>query len=119
MTPAELDAKWLEVSADFEVGVDRSGLEREQSKGWQDGHTVTLPLYMLEYAIAWLGALQLWRNSLENPKKALEQYKFALALGGSRALPELFAAAGIRFAFDRQTVRELMDFVRAQLEAHR
>jgi len=112
----DLDAKWLELSAEFGAGVDWSGLERERAKGWQSGHTVTLPLYMLEYAIAWLGALQLWRNSLENPQKALKQYKFALALGGSRPLPELFEAAGIRFAFDRATVRELMDFVRGQLE---
>ncbi len=116
VTMAELDAKWCELSAEFSSGVDWSGLEREQAKGWQNGHILTAPLYMLEYAIAWLGALQLWRNSLENPKKALEQYKSALALGGSRPLPELFEAAGVKFAFDRDTVRELMGFVQAQLE---
>ena len=71
---------------------------------------------MLEYAIAWLGALQLWRNALENPKKALEQYKYALSLGNTKPLPELFQAAGIRFAFDRQTVHELMVFLEGQLE---
>ena len=113
---AELDAKWLELATEFGTGTDWSGLEREQAKGWQNGHILTSPLYMLEYAIAWLGALQLWKNSLENPKGALEQYKFALTLGGTRPLPELFEAAGIRFAFDRATVRELMDFVRVQLE---
>lgn len=116
VTVFDLDAKWLELSAEFGAGIDWSGLEREQAKSWQNGHILTAPLYMLEYAIAWLGALELWKNSLENPKKALEQYKFALTLGGSRPLPELFEAAGIRFAFDRATVRELMNFVRVQLE---
>ena len=113
---AELDAKWLELALSYSSGVDWSGLEREQATSWQNGHILTSPLYMLEYAIAWLGALQLWRNALENPKKALEQYKYSLSLGNTKPLPELFQAAGIRFAFDRQTVRELMVFLEGQLE---
>jgi hypothetical protein len=30
-------------------------------------------------------------------------------------VPELFAVAGARFAFDRQTIRRLMQFLREQL----
>ncbi len=112
----DLDTKWLEVSQAYEAGMDWSGLEEKRAKGWQSGHIFTSPLYMLEYAFAWLGALQIWRNALENPQKTLEQYKYALTLGNTKPLPELFEAAGIQFAFDRNTVRELMEFVAAQLE---
>lgn len=69
---------------------------------------------MLEYAFAWLGAVQIWRNALSDPRAALQKYRAALALGGTRPLPELFETAGARFAFDRETVGELMRFVYGQ-----
>jgi oligoendopeptidase F len=63
-----------------------------------------------------LGAIQIWQNSLQDKKRALEQYRYALSLGASRPLPELFAAAGAKFAFDRKTVRELVQFVVSQMD---
>lgn len=114
VTTAELDAKWLELSNRFDPGLDWSGLEPVRAKGWHDGHIFTSPFYMLEYAFAWLGAVQIWQNALHDPQAALKKYRAALALGGTRPLPELFEAAGARFAFDRETVGELMRFVYAQ-----
>ncbi len=111
---AELDAKWLELEARFDPGVDWSGLERERAKGWHYFHIFAVPFYMLEYAYAWLGAIQIWQNALENPQDALAKYRAALALGGTRPLPKLFETAGARFAFDRETVGELMRFVYSQ-----
>ena len=66
---------------------------------------------MLEYAYAWLGAIQIWQNALADPRSTLTKYQEALALGGTRPIPELFEAAGARFTFDRQTVGELLRFV--------
>lgn len=108
---AELDAKWLELEERFDPGVDWSGLESERAKGWHYFHIFVVPFYMLEYAYAWLGAAQIWQNALEDPQTALTKYRAALALGGTKPLPELFAAAGARLAFDRETVGELMRFV--------
>ena len=108
---AEIDAKWLELDERFSPGVDWSGLERERAKGWQDFHVFAVPFYVLEYAFAWLGAVQIWRNALQDPQTALEKYRAALALGGTRPLPELFETAGARFAFDQGTVGESMRFV--------
>src|SRR5947207_1793353 len=59
-----------------------------------------LPFYYLEYALSWLGALQLWQQSLSDPKKTLSNYRSSLELGDSCSVPELFDAAGARFAFD-------------------
>ena len=104
----QLDAKWLELSERFDPGVDWSGLARERAKGWHYFHIFAVPFYMLEYAFAWLGAIQIWRSALEDPRAALRKYRAALALGGTRPLPELFETAGARFAFDRETVGKLM-----------
>ena len=114
VTIAELDAKWLELDARFSPGVDWTGLERERAKGWQYFHIFAVPFYMLEYAFAWLGAVQIWRNALQDPQTALTKYREALALGGTKPLPELFETAGARFAFDRETVGEALRFVYAQ-----
>ncbi len=111
---ADMDAKWLELEERFDPGVDWSGLERERAKGWHDFHIFAVPFYMLEYAYAWLGAIQIWQNALADPQGALQKYRAALALGGTRPLPELFETAGARFAFDRETVGELMRFVYSQ-----
>jgi len=106
-----IDGKWLELSGRFDPGVDWSGLEDVRAKGWQYVHVFMVPFYMLEYAFAWLGAIQIWRNALQNQEEALSKYREALALGGTRPLPDLFGAAGAKFAFDRPTVGELMRFV--------
>jgi oligoendopeptidase F len=69
----------------------------------------------VEYGIAQLGALQLWANSLKDPAGAIASYKRALALGGSRPLPELFEAAGLRFDFSSATLGPLMEMVKGEL----
>ena len=45
----------------------------------------------------------------------MSNYRAALALGGTRPLPELFAAAGIRFDFSEKTLTPLMNAVRDEL----
>jgi oligoendopeptidase F len=62
-----------------------------------------------------MGALQLWQKSLVEPEQTLRQYRSALTLGNSRSVPELFKAIGAKFAFDRETIREMISFLRSQL----
>jgi len=75
------------------------------------------PLYYVEYGIAQVGALQLWANSKVDRAKALRDYQSALALGGSRPLPELFSTAGCRFDFTAATVKPLVNLLRGELAA--
>jgi oligoendopeptidase F len=102
-----IDAAWLEIERRFDVGVDWTGLERERAKGWQIIHLFHFPFYYLEYAIAYLGALQLWERMDEDPAEALSGYKRALALGGTQPMDRLYAAAGIEFRFDRESIGRL------------
>ncbi len=119
--PASCDACWAELWARFMPGVDWSGLEDEMVTGWQrKQHIHQAPFYYVEYGLALLGAVQVWRKALDDQAGAVAAYRRALALGGTRTLPELFAAAGARFAFDAQTLGEaaaLIEKVTGELEA--
>lgn len=110
--PANCDAKWAELWGRFMKGVDWSGLEDALLTGWHRKlHIHEIPFYYIEYGLAQLGAVQVWRNSLTDPSKALVDYRSALALGGTRSLPDLFAAAGAQLAFDSALLGKLVELV--------
>jgi oligoendopeptidase F len=107
--PANCDAKWGELWSRFIPGVDWSGLEDARVTGWQRKlHIYKIPFYYVDYGLAQMGAVQVWRNALKDQAGAVRRYREALALGGTRPLPELFAAAGAKFAFDAATLGELV-----------
>jgi len=106
---AEVDAEWRRLMARFDLGVDHSGLEDGLAKGWQIIHVFLFPFYYIEYAMAYLGAMQVWENAERGQGAALAHYKEALALGSTRPLDELYEAAGVRFAFDADTIARLAD----------
>ncbi|MEN8149583.1 MAG: M3 family oligoendopeptidase [Planctomycetota bacterium] len=108
---------WREIFARFTVEVDYTGLDDVRDARWlSQSHVFQSPFYYIEYGIAQLGALQVWTNARKDPAKALELYREALALGGSRPLPELFEAAGTRFDFGPDTVGPLVEAVLTELE---
>ena len=114
---AERTKAWLDLDARFGGALDWSGIEGSRAHMWQRQlHLFGMPFYYIEYGIAQLGSLQLWLASKKSEKDALEAYKRALTLGGSKPLPELFAAAGLRFDFGPATVQSLMDAVGAELD---
>ena len=101
----------------FGGAVDWSGYEEARAKLWhRQLHIFLHPFYYVEYGIAQLGALQVWANSKRDAANALREYQTALALGGSRPLPELFAAAGCRFDFSQQTIKPLVELLGRELE---
>ncbi|HEX6059085.1 MAG TPA: M3 family metallopeptidase, partial [Gemmatimonadaceae bacterium] len=113
---AERDAAWLRLRARFEPDVDFSGLEAERVARWyRQSHIFTAPFYYIEYGLAQLGALQVWRRSLADPADALARYKAALALGGTRPLPEIYETAGASLMFDAEGMRALVADVEARM----
>jgi oligoendopeptidase F len=114
---AARDAAWLRIRSRFDQGVNWSGLEQERIARWyRQLHIFLYPFYYIEYGIAQLGALQVWRNSLRDPEEAVRRYRDALALGNTRPLPDIYAAAGARLAFDAATVGELVRLVEEQVD---
>jgi oligoendopeptidase F len=121
MNPADCDAHWAALWQRFMPGVDWSGLEQELMTGWQRKlHIHQAPFYYVEYGLAQLGAVQVWRNALTDQAEAVANYRRALALGGTVSLPQLYATAGAKFAFDGPTLGSaisLMEKTIAALEA--
>ena len=95
--------------------LDWEGLKEEQAYLWhRQLHIFEVPLYYIEYGIAQLGALQLWLKAKKDPRKTLADYRHGLSLGGSRPLPELYQAAGIKFDFSQELIKPLVDEVYEQ-----
>ncbi|MBP7201060.1 MAG: M3 family oligoendopeptidase [Mesotoga sp.] len=116
-TPDERDEKFAEIFARFEGGIDWSGLERERRIRWLlQPHIFTNPFYYIEYGIAQLGALAIYRNYRLDREKAVADYKRFLSMGYSRPLDELYGAAGIKFDFSESYISELVDFVEGEIE---
>jgi len=116
-TASERAEAWMACEDRFEGEVDWSGLEDRRTGRWQQVlHIFHSPFYFLDYAIANLGALQVWRNYLEDPGEAIGSLLHAFSLGDTRPLPGLFEAAGARFDFSAETLRELLDFAGARYE---
>jgi oligoendopeptidase F len=110
------DAEWLRLRSRFERGVDWSGLEQERVARWyRQLHIFLYPFYYIEYGIAQVGALQVWRNSLRDPKQAVARYRDALALGAVRSLPEIYRTAGARLTFETDAIGELVDLVESEI----
>jgi oligoendopeptidase F len=117
---AARDEAWLRIRARFERGVDWTGLDRERVARWyRQLHIFMYPFYYIEYGIAQLGALQIWRNSLRDPAGAVARYREALALGAVRSLPAMYAAAGAKLTFDAALIGELVQLVEEQVETIR
>jgi oligoendopeptidase F len=114
---AARDEMWLRLRRRFERGVDWSGLDQERVARWyRQLHIFMYPFYYIEYGIAQLGALQVWRNSLADPVAAVARYREALALGAVRRLPEIYRTAGARLTFDADAIGELVALVETRIE---
>lgn len=115
---ATRDAKFVEIWSQYDPAVDWSGLEAEHVARWyQQLHIFLYPFYYIEYGIAQLGALQVWRNALDDQAVAVANYRAALALGGTKPLPELYGRAGARLMFDAAGMAELVTLIERQLAA--
>jgi oligoendopeptidase F len=109
---------WQSLTKRFAPEVDLTGLERHDRHAWQRKlHVYEVPFYYIEYGIAQLGALQVWKNALADYRQAVALYRHGLALGGSRPLPELFRAAGCQFDFSEPTLRPLIAAVMEKIAA--
>jgi oligoendopeptidase F len=111
------EEKWGELWDRFMKGIDYSGLEKYKKIYWhRQGHIHTDPFYYIEYGLAELGALQVFGNARRDQKKAIADYRKALSLGSTVSLPELFATAGAKFAFDAATLKEAVDLMEEVIE---
>lgn len=117
-TVEEREAMWMQILNEFSTNViDFSGLEMYRQIGWQRQlHLFEVPFYYIEYGIAQLGAIGLWMQYKQNRQQAIDNYIHALSLGGTRTLPELYEAAGLKFDLSPAHIKTLMEFVNGEME---
>jgi oligoendopeptidase F len=114
----ERNNEWFAILEEFSSPViDFTGLDEYRRYGWQRQlHLYEVPFYYIEYGIAQLGAIGLWQQYKQNPEAAINNYINALALGGTKTLPELFKAAGLQFDLSPAHISKLMLFVKKEIE---
>jgi oligoendopeptidase F len=117
-TIKERSEQWVKIFNEFHPDiVDWSGYELAMASGWHKQlHIFEVPFYYIEYGIAQLGALAVWKNYKKDPEKGLEMYLNALKLGYTRSVPEIYKEAGISFDFSLSYVREIAKFLKHELE---
>jgi oligoendopeptidase F len=117
-TAQERKNKWLEISA--ELGnqiIDWEGSENMHANLWQKQlHLYEVPFYYIEYGMAQLGAIAMWRSYKELGEQALDNYMNALRLGYTKTIGEIYESAGIKFDFSAKYVKELANFIKKELE---
>ena len=115
----ERKKKWIEIYSMFSNTVtDFSGQEKYRNFLWQKQlHLYEVPFCYIEYGIAQLGAIAVWKNYKENPKKGFSQYVDALKLGYTKPIREVYEAAGIKFDFSGPYIKELIEFVKKEMKA--
>ncbi len=118
-TLEQRSVRWTEILDEFSSKViDFSGLESYRSISWQRQlHLFEVPFYYIEYGIAQLGAIGLWKQFKQNKEAALDNYTKALSLGGTATLPRLYEAAGLKFNFSGDNINQLMQFVDKEMKA--
>jgi oligoendopeptidase F len=116
-TAEERASTWSDLQKRFSSGmVDWSGFENYRATLWQKQlHIFEVPFYYIEYGIAQLGALGVWKNFQNNSSQALEKYLGALSLGYTASMPEIYKAAGVRFDFSEQYIKELATFLTKEI----
>ena len=107
---------WLSIRDKFGSEMDWTGHTDFRELSWQQqGHLFGVPFYYIEYGIAQLGSLQLWKTQMSDPQKALDDYANAMTLGNTRTLPELFSAADLELGFNEGHFMSLMGTVETAL----
>jgi len=117
-TDRERTDAWIQIYEPFGAGfADWSGNEKAEANLWQKQlHIFEVPFYYIEYGMAQLGAIAVWKNYKENPEKGLQQYLDALKLGYTKTIKEIYETAGIKFDFSAAYVKELAEFVKGEMD---
>ena len=116
----ERDEEWMSILKEFGTGiVNYDGYEEYLKKSWQKQlHLFEIPFYYIEYAIAQLGAIAVWKNYKQNKEQGLNSYMEALKLGYTKSIPEIYKTAGINFSFSKSHLKELANFVKEEIKKY-
>ncbi|WP_038813249.1 M3 family oligoendopeptidase [Bacillus anthracis] len=105
-TPEERDKKYAEICKRYQYStVDIAGLEDEIGASWIESfHYVQFPFYKIEYAIAQIGAMQLFQIYWEDPEKAIDFFKEGASADWNLSIQEIYEKTGVTFDFSEERI---------------
>lgn len=117
-TPADRHAHWAKLEKKYRPYLDQSEVAFYQDgKWWQTQmHIFTDPFYYIEYALAYIIALNFWEENRKDPKVAWEKYMTLLRAAGTKTFLELIEEAGISTPLEPQNIKIVADSVTAWLD---
>ena len=81
-------------------------------------HIFYVPLYYIEYALATVNAMEMYRKYVERPGLAWKEYLELVDVGGSKGYLEILEHANLTPAYQCGAVKEAISYVKAFLEKH-
>lgn len=103
---------WEELEKKYIPDLDFSDIPFWRKIRWlRQLHIFHNPFYYIDYAIALVGALQIWVQSTKDKDAAMDNYLHLCQLGGSLPLKEFFKAGNLKLPFEAGVLKNLMDQV--------
>ncbi len=117
-THGERERVWMDIDGEFSASsISWEGIEKYRNVTWmKQGHIFSAPFYYIDYGIAQIGALTLWRIFRRDRNRALEMYRRGMSIGGTKVLPELFRETGLEFRFDSAVMGPIVDEIMNKLK---
>ncbi len=112
--------KWKEIFSMYTSSeVSWDGLEMYIDMQWQAQlHIYEVPFYYIEYGIAQLGSIGIWKNYCENKQQGIKSYVDMLQVGNTKTLPEIYKTGSIVFDFSAQNISKLTAFVSQKMKEY-
>lgn len=81
-------------------------------------HLFYVPLYYIEYALATVNAMEMYRKYIERPGTAWKEYLELVDVGGSKGYHEILKQANLTPVYEEGAVRNAIGYVKNFLEEH-
>jgi len=120
MSPTERNETWLSLAKLYKGGINNEGNKcLESGRFWQrQGHIYVMPFYYIDYVLAKICALQLWKENHNSKEKTWDKYMKICRLGGKYGYLETLKMAGLASPFDENNLKSISEFVSEKLNAY-
>ena len=119
MTPKERTAAWRELEEKYmpwRVYDEDDDFMNRGGYWYHKVHFFIHPFYYIEYALATVNAMEMYKKYVEHPETAWKEYLELTDVAGSRRSVELLKLANLTPAYEDGAVKESISYVKSILE---
>lgn len=109
--------KFIELSKQFYAdSIDYEGFEETLPNRYrQMRHIFETPFYSIEYIIANIAAVEMYRQFKLDKEGTISRFKKALSLGSSVSMTDIYNTAGVSLQISEEQFKDIVMFVQEQL----